>query len=205
MNEDIRGLIEKINEEGVRAAEKKAAEIEREALRKAGEIVARAKEEARALAAAAGQKAAETQEKTRALLGQAARDTLLSVHRELDAMLGRLIASEVSSALSAGDMERIISGLIKARGERPKEGEIIISLKKGDMDLLEKKFFGRLRDEARKGIVLKASEGARAGFTISFDGGKSCYDFSDKALAEYIGQFLKPKLSEILKSAVIDG
>ncbi|PIW68507.1 MAG: V-type ATP synthase subunit E, partial [Candidatus Omnitrophica bacterium CG12_big_fil_rev_8_21_14_0_65_42_8] len=53
--------------------------------------------------------------------------------------------------------------------------------------------------EAKKGIVVRASDEISVGFTISFDAGKSQYDFTDKALAEYIGVYLKPKLSEILK------
>ena len=46
-----------------------------------------------------------------------------------------------------------------------------------------------------KKIILKPAEEISGGFTISFDNGKSCYDFTDKALAEYIGTYLKPKLN----------
>jgi hypothetical protein len=40
------------------------------------------------------------------------------------------------------------------------------------------------------------------GFTISFDSGRSCYDFTDRALAAYIGTYLKPKLNQILQEAM---
>ena len=49
--------------------------------------------------------------------------------------------------------------------------------------------------------MLKPAEDILGGFTISFDSGKSQFDFTDQALAEYIGQYLKPKLEEILQAA----
>jgi vacuolar-type H+-ATPase subunit E/Vma4 len=49
---------------------------------------------------------------------------------------------------------------------------------------------------------LRPAEEISGGFTISFDDGKSCYDFTDKALAEYIGIYLKPKLNQILMEAI---
>lgn len=206
MAQEIKELIEKINEEGIKAAQVKANEIESQAVIKAEEIVKRAKEKTDALLAEARQKALQTEARTRALLGQAARDMLLSVRKEINAMLESLVISETNSALSATLIERVIMELVKTRGEQPKDEpkdeNIIITLKKSDLDILEKKFLTRLKEETKQGIILKPSESVRAGFTISFDAGKSCYDFTDKALAEYIGQYLKPKLNEILKSAV---
>jgi vacuolar-type H+-ATPase subunit E/Vma4 len=46
---------------------------------------------------------------------------------------------------------------------------------------------------------VQPSEDISSGFIISYDQGKSYFDFSDKALAEYIAGYLKPQLSEILK------
>jgi len=60
----------------------------------------------------------------------------------------------------------------------------------------------KLRQEAARGITLQPGEEIQGGFTISFDNGKSCYDFTDKALADYIITYLKPKLKKILEEAV---
>lgn len=197
MAEELKELIERINEEGIRAAEKKAKEIEALAVIKADEILAKAREKAGALLAEAGRKAAQTEETTKALLVQAGRDMLLSVRKEINSMLERLIISEMDSALNPVNIERIIMELIKTQGEKSKE-EIIISLNKSDLDSLEKKFLGRLKEETKKGIILRPSQEVRAGFTVSFDAGKSRYDFTDRSLAEYIGNYLKPKLNAIL-------
>lgn len=201
MPEELKELIAKIKEEGIMAAEEKAREIENRARAKADEILANANKKAQTLLSEAKTKASQDAQKTKALLDQAGRDLLLSLRKEINAMLERLIISETGSALSAAELHRIIAELIKTRSDKSGE-EVIVSLKKGDLEILEKKFLSKLKEETRKNIVLKPSSEIRAGFTISFDGGKSCYDFSDKALAEYIGQYLKPKLNEILKSAV---
>lgn len=202
MPEELKELIAKIKKEGITAAEEKAKEIEDQARMKANEILVSAKEKAQALLSEAKTKASQDAQRTRALLDQAGRDLLLSLRKEINIMLERLITFETDSALSAAELQRIIVELVKARADS--DADVVISLKKGDLEALEKKFLGKLKEETRKNIVLKPSSEIRAGFTISFDGGKSCYDFSDKALAEYIGRFLKPKLNEILKSAAID-
>lgn len=84
-------------------------------------------------------------------------------------------------------------------GER---GEISIFLKGEDLEILEKNFLQKLREETKKNIVLRPEEEISGGFIISFDSGRSLYDFTDKAMAEYIGAYLKPKLNKILQEAM---
>lgn len=198
MAEDIKGLIEKIREEGVKAAEDKARQIEEGASRRAQELVEKARQEARKIIAEANQQAVRKEESTRALLQQAGRDLMLSLKKEIDAMLNRLIVAQVAEALSPEELIRIITLLVKDyRGKE--DGDIIITLKKADCEKLSKGFLAKLKEEAKKGIVLKASEEINGGFIISFDAGKSHYDFTDRALAEYLSLYLKPQLSQILE------
>jgi len=199
MTEDIKGLIEKINQEGIKKAQESARRIEEEARRQAEEIIARAKKEAQKMILEAKDEIARYDEKERSLLVQAGRDFLLSLKKEINAMLQRLISSDVHQALSAETLARIITEMTKSGGQHKEE--IIIALNKEDLKSLEKGFLLKLKEAAKKGIILKESQDIRSGFTISFDNGRSCFDFTDKAIAEYIGESLKPKLAEILKSA----
>jgi vacuolar-type H+-ATPase subunit E/Vma4 len=80
--------------------------------------------------------------------------------------------------------------------------DINVAVNKEDLEILEKNFLSNLKEETKKKIILSPSEEISGGFTISFDSGKSCYDFTDKALAEYIGTYLKPKLNQILLEAL---
>lgn len=197
MTQEIKDLIEKINQEGIEAAQKKAQEIEGKARQEAEEILKNAKKESEKLISDAKTAIERMDAKEKTLLAQAGRDFLLSLKKEVNSLLSRIIVSDLRQALSADYLAKIVVELAKGSSAQ----NIVISLKKEDCDALEKGFLAKLKEETRKGITLKPSEDIRAGFIISFDAGKSCYDFSDKALAEYIGEYLKPKLSGLLKEA----
>lgn len=198
MAEDIKGLIEKIQKEGVQAGEEKARAIEEKAAAKAKEIVENARAEAARLLSAAKAEIARRQESTNALLKQAGRDLIISLKKEVNAVLERLILAAVRQSLNTEELKQIISGLIKeCKGE---EGvDIVVSLSKGDCDKLKDEMLSRLQAEVKKHVILKPVEDIAAGFIISFDSGKSHFDFTDKALSEYLAAQVKPQLAELLK------
>ncbi|MDO8873046.1 MAG: hypothetical protein Q7V05_10005 [Methanoregula sp.] len=201
MAEEIRDLIEKINQEGIRAAEEKAQNIEAAAKQRADDILAQAKLEAEEMIAAAKDRIFCEDEKEKTLLAHAGRDLLLSLRTEINAMLGRIVVSELQQALTPEALSRLLLEVARnySAGE---SSDITVLLNKEDMETLEKNFMYKLREETKKKIILRPAEEISGGFTISFDSGKSCYDFSDKALAEYIGTYLKPKLNQILQEAI---
>ncbi|HPH33901.1 MAG TPA: hypothetical protein PLU94_00230 [Methanoregulaceae archaeon] len=201
MPEEIRDLIEKINQEGIKAAEEKANIIEFEARQRADAILSQAQAEADRIIAAADQRIRLEEKRERALLAQAGRDLLLSLRQEINAMLGRIVVSDIREALTPELLSRLLSEIIR-NYPKMERGNIIISLKKNDLDLLEQQYLQKLQLEAARGITLQPGEEIQGGFTISFDSGKSCYDFTDKALAGYIISYLKPKLKRILEGSI---
>ncbi len=202
MAEELKNLIEKIQEEAVKASEDKAKVIEDEARKRAAQIVERAKREGEKIISDAKERAANAEASGRAALKQASRDLLISLRKEIEAMLDRIVTSHVHRALEAGELAKIISTIIK---EHAKEGrpDVVISLKKDDLEKLEKGFLGDLRAEMKKGLMLKAQDEIQGGFVISYDSGKSYYDFTDKALARYISLQLNPKLAELLNEGAL--
>jgi V/A-type H+-transporting ATPase subunit E len=200
MAEEIRDLIEKINQEGIKAAEEKAQNIETAAKQRADEILTQAKLEAEEMIASAKDRIRREDETGKTLLSQAGRDLLLSLRKEVNAMLGRIVVSDIQQVLTPEALFKILAEVIKdyCAGE---SSEITVLLNKKDLETLEKNFLYKLREETKKKIILRPEEEISGGFTISFDSGKSCYDFTDKALAEYIGTYLKPKLNQILLKA----
>lgn len=196
MAEDIRNLIEKIQQEGIKVAEDKAQEIESQARRQAEEIIKKAKAEAEKQISDAKEQIARAKESSKVLLKQAGRDLILGLKKEINAILDKAIVSAVQQALSPQELAKILTTLIENYSGK---GEIVVSLSKEDLEKLEKGLLAALTQEAKKGITLRQSEDIQAGFIISYDAGKSHYDFTDVALAEYIGSFLKPKLKEILQ------
>jgi V/A-type H+/Na+-transporting ATPase subunit E len=200
MAEEIRDLIEKINQDGIRAAEEKAREIEAAARQQAGEILDRARHEAENVLAAAQAKIRREEENEKAVLAQAGRDLLLSLRNEIGAMLGRIMEREIRDSLPPDALSPILSEIIRHHNTGD-EGDITVFLRKEDLEGLETHFLQRLREETKKKIVLAPADGISGGFIISYDGGRSCYDYTDQALAAYLGTRLKPKLDRILKDA----
>lgn len=198
MTEELKSLIEKIQAEGVQAAEEKARLIEEEARKQATALIEKAKSETQNIIAEANQRIAKMEEAGKLALKQVARDTLISLRKEINALLDRIIKSVIQEALTPEELIKIINGLIRDYSQEHKEG-IEISLKKEDREKIEKGIFSELKEGLKKGITLKSSEEVSAGFLISFDAGKSHFDFTDKALSDYLSQYLKPKLAEILK------
>ena len=196
----MKGLIEKIQEEGVKAASDKARQIELEAKRKADEILKKAQQGARDIIAKAEEEVAKLEEGGKASLKQAGRDILLSLKKEISAVLDRLILLDVRKSLEPTQLVKIISALIKESAAKA-AGDIIISFSKEGADDIKRGLLSELGSQIKKGVTLRASEDVTGGFTISYDAGKSHFDFTDIALAEYVGSYLKPKLGELLKES----
>jgi V/A-type H+-transporting ATPase subunit E len=200
MAEEIKNLIEKIQQDGIKAAEEKAKAIEDQAKKEGDLILQNARVEAEKLLSEAKNNLAKMEQSQKALLSQAGRDLILALKKEINSMLERLIIQEIQEAITPEVMADILGQIIKEYAIHGKE-DIIVTLKKEDQDKLEKDFLAKLKEKVKEGIILRPSEEIRAGFLISFDHDKSYFDFSDNALTEYIGTYLKPKLSELLKNA----
>lgn len=198
MAEEIKELIEKIRSEGVKAGEDKAKAIETDALKRARQVIADAEAEAKRILSEARESVSRSEKSSASSLKQAARDVIIGLKKDILAALNKITLSHVHKTLTAEETGKLIVHLLKERKAKDK-GEIAVSLKKEDAEKLAGTLISELSDELKKNLVLKPSEDIRGGFTISYDHGKSYFDFTDKALAEYIGSYIRPKLSEILK------
>ena len=201
MAEEIKELIAKIQTEGIQQAENKAKAIEAEAKRRAEIILEEARKESAKIISIAKEDSAKMEEAGRLALKQAARDSLLNLRKEINRLLDKIILMRVSEALGPQELQKLINSLFKEHAGEEKAGAVI-SLKKEDLEKLEKGFLQELKEKVKSGITLKSTADISGGFTISFDSGKSHLDFTDHALAEYLSSLLKPKLAELLKEIV---
>jgi V/A-type H+-transporting ATPase subunit E len=197
MADEIKALVEKIQKDGVDAARQKAQEIEADARSKAEALLNKAASDAQKMLDDAQDKIKRMEDNSRAGLKQAGRDLLLSVRKELNSMLESVIRAQTGAALSAGELSSLIAGLVEKNVSE--KGGVIVWTNAQDKQRLADTFLSLLKDEVRKGVSLRVSHEIKAGFAISFDAGKSQFEFSDKSLAEYFGGVVKPALAEYLK------
>ncbi|MDD4940872.1 MAG: V-type ATP synthase subunit E family protein [Candidatus Omnitrophica bacterium] len=197
MADQIKELLDKIQAEGVQAAQDKAREIEKESRAKADWIVQKADAQAKKILEDAKEASDRMQASGQAALQQAARDVILSLKKEIFAMLERLIAAQVSAALTPEALSAIISSLVRAYADKS-DSAVIVYLKEQDKKTLEGHFLKELQDQSRKGVELRSQDGISAGFIISFDNGKSQFDFTDREMAVYLASLLKPSIAQLL-------
>lgn len=198
MAQEIKDLIAKIQAEGIKIAEEKAKEIEARALSTAEKIINQANSQAKKIIADAGEQVVKDRHSAEASLDQAGRDFLILLKSRINVMLDKLVTENIRQSLTSEELTKIILLLIKGAGNKS-GSEVTITLSHEDAKLLEKSFLSKLIQESKSQIVLKSSDEISAGLRISFDAGKSHFDFSDKALAEYICANIKPELNRILK------
>ncbi len=198
MAEELKGLIEKIQEEGIKAGCDKAKAIEIEARELAKTIIEKAEKEAENMLQDAREKSASMEKSGKASLKQAGRDLILSLRKQVNNLLEKIIKSRIKEVLTPGEIAKIITVIAKDTATDGKK-DITVSLSKKDLEKMGKGLLTELKSQLKQTITLKSSEDVKGGFVISYDEGKSHYDFSDEALAEYIGSYLRPKLAEMLK------
>ena len=202
MAEELKELIDRIQQEGINAALDKSQKMEEEAKEKAGAIIQKAEKEASRLILEAKDRVSSMEDSGKASLKQAGRDLLLTLRKEINAMLDRIAVSHAHKALTSEEMAGMIATLVKECGSKGKE-DITVLLRKEDLEKVEKGLMNELKEHMKKGVELKSSDDIRGGFIISYDSGRSYYDFTDKAVAEYLTGYLKPKLAQILDGGVL--
>jgi V/A-type H+-transporting ATPase subunit E len=198
MAQQIQQLIDRIKEEGVQAAEQKAAQVEKESQQKAHQIIEDARNEAEKMIADAREDIEKLQQASHMALQQSARDMLLTLQIQLQAVLQGIVAKEVQDTLNAENMMKVVQSLVE-RDSGSAQGGIELTLSEADAKVLKDSFLSKLQKAIKQEIVIQSADDIHKGFTISFDQGRSSFDFSDESLAEYLGAFLNHQLALIIK------
>ncbi len=197
MAQEIKDLIAQIQNEGVKVAEEKARQIKIEAQAEAQDLIAQAKLQAQNIVEEASLEAKKISVSTQVLLKQSGRDLVISLRAEINVLLQRLIKAETGKFLTPEEMQRIIETLV-INAPLTLGGEVVITLNPADKEKLTQDFLKQLSAQTKRGIVLKSAEDIARGFIISFDAGKSIFDFSEQSLTEYIAKTMHPELAKIL-------
>ncbi len=202
MSEPLQNLIEKIKKEGVEQAQDLGRSIEEAAHKKAREIIAQAKTQADEIIANAQAQEKKISEVTRIVLKQASRDMMINLRKEINATLKKIIALDVKTSLTAQNLAAIIGdavcGYLK---NSPADQEVVVGVSPDDFKKLRDGFLAELKDRCKQPLVLQPGENISGGLTISFDGGKSFFDFTDESLAAYLAASVHADLANLIEEA----
>ena len=206
MPEQLKDLLEKIKSEGIQAAEEKARQIESNAQIQAKKIIADAKDKAETIIEQANTEARKAKENGEAVLQHAARDLMLAVKDQIRALFDKIIATNITATLTGKEFSSIIGQVIDKYIKKGKQSsDVTLLLSPGDLKKLKNTFIARFKEKFKDKLEIKPTPNISAGFTISFDKGKSCYEFTDESLVECLSAYLNQELAQLLSGAIKKG
>ena len=197
MDVQIKELIDKIKNDGVKTGEESAAKIIADAESQAAEIVRKARSDADTLVATAKADAAKAERSGQEALRQAGRDLVLTVRGEIEGIFGRVIEAETAKALSGSVMTDAVSAAVKAlAGDAAGDFDVLIP--DSATAELEAGLKSALGAHLAAGLEIRPFKGLEAGFRVSRKDGSAFYDFSNREISTMLGRYLNPKLAELL-------
>ena len=203
MSQQVQELIDKIKIEGIQVAEEKAKDIERRAKEQTQKIIQDAQREAEHLLLSAKEEVKRTKESAHTALQQSARDMMLTLRKEIENILQGIIRRKAKETLTTDTLKHILGTIIK---DSLQEGLIapgvVVSLSQRDWDVLREGFLTELQKQLKQPVKFSSAQDIDTGFMISFDEGKSNFDFTDEGLAGYLGSFLNSHVRDILKESI---
>ena len=200
---DLKNIIERIKEEGVDEAQKKAGDIIAQAETKAAATIADAEEKKKGIIDKAGAEALKLKASSEEAMRLASRDVLLGLRENIVMLFDKIIKRDVAEELSPDVMKEMIIRLVeKFRESGETEVEVLLSDK--DRDALEETLLKDLKKEMKKGVELKVSSSMEHGFRIGEKDGNTYYDFTDEAIEEAFKSYLNKQLTGILTPGTKD-
>jgi V/A-type H+-transporting ATPase subunit E len=198
MSTQVQELIDKIKQEGVQTAQKEAETITKQAREEAGRINEEAKSSGEQYVISAKNEIKKIEDSTQMALRQAARDMILSLRRDILRMLQTIVTEDVRDALTTEQLATIITEAVKGSSG----GEAQVTVGQDDLKKLEEHFIAKIQNKVKGGVTFAGSQDIDKGFTVSYDGGKSSFDFTDVSLAQYLSQFVNERVGKLLSESV---
>lgn len=187
--EDLQGLLEKINRDGVEKANAEAVRIVGDAKAKAAALVKAAESAAAQAKADAEKAAADYQARAAETVKQAARDVVLGVRESVTRLLEGLLAKDVEAALAD---DAVAVGLVAAViRDLTGPGEVVAGAK----------LAAALKAQAAalKDFTLVTDEALGTGFSVRLDGGRVEHAYTGEVIAAELAKRLRPDLAALLK------
>lgn len=201
MAEELQGLLDKIQTEGIEKAESEKSRIIADAKAEAAKIIAEAKNQAETIVKKAEEDAEVSQAKGAAAIRQAARDVIIALRSDIETRLRKLAADCVGDAMTPEVMGQIVLEMVKAYREKNPSGDAAVELLLApkDAEKLAALLKGSLLAGLRTNPVISVGNDFASGLQIGFKGSDVFLDFSDDALADVICAFVGPKLAAAIK------
>jgi V/A-type H+-transporting ATPase subunit E len=200
MEIQVQELIDKIKKDGINTASEEASRIRTEAEAEARRIVDAAKKEAENIISRGKQDADRFEKAGIAALEQASRNLVLAFKDEVQALLKKIVSTQVTAQYGDDVLKNALPDLLKSWAGK-NSSDLAVILPEDALSRLKSFFTEGLSSELKKGVELRSSRKLTSGFLISNKDGSAYYDFSADAVVEMLSAYLNPKLAEIMRNS----
>jgi V/A-type H+-transporting ATPase subunit E len=204
MAEELQGLLDRIQKDGVEKAEAEAARIIEEAKTKAAGIVSAAEDEADGLLRRAEEEGKLFEERGRSAIAQAARDVVLSVGDAITSTLKGIVTARVDAAFDTEDFPALVRSAVEAYCSADSVSGIEVLVSESQQEQVRAYFMREMAEQMQAGLAIKGDKGIVSGFLVSIKDSGIQHDFTGTALTDALCSLLRPQLAQIVKEAMPD-
>lgn len=197
MDVQLKDIIDKIKNDGVKSAQEEAARIIASARDEAAAMIQKAEEDAKRIQNDTEAEVQRIENNGKDALKQAGRDLILMIKEEIKSIFNRLLEREIRDALS---VELLADVIVAAVRSISKQNEIDVLIPTELLSEIEPILMARLSAEIASGVEIRPYRGLDAGFRIAFKDGSAFYDFSDREIAAMLSCHLNSRLAGLLSA-----
>ncbi|MDD3117611.1 MAG: hypothetical protein PHQ27_00380 [Victivallales bacterium] len=199
MAQELQGLLDRIQEEGLKKATEEKEKILAAAKTEAEGQVKAAENEAAVARKKAAEDAMALEERAKAAINQAARDIILALKEDLKKRLAKTVKADIAQTMTPEFMGQVILQMVhNYKGAGSAGLELLVA--KNDLDRMTELCRGSLAADLRADPVIRIGQEIGSGLKIGFSGEDVFFDFSDEALSELICSYIGPRLAAVLDS-----
>ena len=198
MSQQLQGLLDKINQDGIAKAQEQSRAITAEANRKANEIIEQAKQEAAQIVKNAAIEAENLTKRAESAITQASRDIILKLKSEIENRLNNVLSAKTEQVMTVEFMAEIIKDLVAAFIKEDGADVTVLTAVK-DVDALTAALQVSLRDSFKGKAEVFADREISGGFKVNISGDDLFYDFSNEAIVELLASYVTPRVAALLK------
>jgi V/A-type H+-transporting ATPase subunit E len=202
MAEELQGLLDRIQKEGVERADAQAEQITTEAIAKAKTLLSDAHKEAAAILEKAKAESDLFRRRSESAIGHAARDIILSVGDAVTETLQGIVSRRVDGAMRPEALTDLIRDVIRAYCTADNATNIEVLLNERQKEAINAMFLKEFADAMRDGLTIRSSRGIVSGFRVELKDSGVQHDFTGEALTGAICKLLRPQLAEIVRNAL---
>ncbi len=195
---ELQGLLNRLQEEGVKKADQEKDVIIEKAKEEAEIIIKNAKKEAEAIVKNAKKEEGDIQLKAKAAVSQASRDIIIGLQTSLQERLGRLVKQSSQEAMNAEFMQKIILSMVEKYANQDAPAiEVMVANK--DLEEMTKLLTQSLIEDLKVNCEVVAGNDIAAGLKVGFNGSDLFLDCTEDSITSLVASYIGPRLADMIK------